>query len=137
MNESMTLVVTTQVVGFGSGRHIPPVYLELSERAVSARTLLSEYVRSEVSRTQHRREISLALHYMLAADLNAQSQPLHDLRDQPLDVVKETAHASAALEEGRFLLIVDGLAITDLDTPLILTELSRVGFVRLLPLIGG
>jgi len=137
MNESMTLAVTTHVVGLESGRHTQPVYVELSERAVSARTLLAEHVRSEVTRTQHSREMSLALHYLLTADLYAQPQPLQDIDAQSLDIDSETARVYAALNEGRFLLMVDGLAITDLDTPLILTEVSRVSFVRLLPLIGG
>jgi hypothetical protein len=133
----MTLAVTTHVVGLGSGRQTPPVYVELSERAVSARTLLAEHVRSEITRTMHSRELSLALHYMLTADLYAQPQPLREVNAPTLDVARETARAYAGLDEGRFLLMVDGKAITDLDSPLVLTELSRVGFVRLLPLIGG
>ncbi len=136
MNESMTLAVTTHVVGLGSGRQTPPTYVELSEREVSARTLLAEHVRSEVTRTQHCREMSLALHYMLTSDLHAQP-PLREVNAPTLDVASETARAYAGLDEGRFLLMVDGLAVTDLDSPLVLTELSRVGFVRLLPLIGG
>ncbi|MBA3471112.1 MAG: hypothetical protein H0T53_15865 [Herpetosiphonaceae bacterium] len=137
MNEPMTLAVTTHVVGLGSGRQTPPVYVELGEHAVSARTLLAEHVRSEVNRSLHCREMSLALHYMLTSDLHSQPQPLREVNAPTLDVARETARAYAGLAEGRFLLMVDGLAITDLDSPLILTELSRVGFVRLLPLIGG
>jgi len=137
MNESMTLAVTTHVVGLGSGRQTPPTYLELSEPAVSARTLLAEHVRSEVNRTLDSREMSLALHYMLASDLDARPQPLREVNAPSLDVANETARAYAGLDQGRFLLMVDGLAVTDLDKPLVLTERSRIGFVRLLPLIAG
>jgi hypothetical protein len=54
-----------------------------------------------------------------------------------LDDAAETARAYSGLAERRYMLVVDGEAISDLDTPLSLTERSIVSFVRLLPLIGG
>lgn len=125
----MTLAVTTHVVGLGSGRYTPPAYVQLSGE-VSARTLLAEHVRNEVTRSQQQCAPSLALHYMLAANLYVQPQPATSLAD----VVAETSRAYAGLDQGLFVLMVDGVAVTNLDAPLHVTETSRVGFIRLLPL---
>ena len=88
----------------------------------------------EVQQANAMRTSSLALHYLLADDLRHSPTP----RVLPtLDATAETARAYAGLAEHRYLLVVDGVAMSDLDAPLSLTERSIVSFVRLLPLIGG
>jgi hypothetical protein len=133
MNQPMTVAVTTHVVGLGMARPSQPVYVALNERQISARTLVAEHVQAEVSRARTSSEGSLALHYILSSDLYASPQP----RPAPLDVDTATADACAALATGQCLLMIDGKPVTSLDATLTLTEASRVGFVRLLPLIGG
>lgn len=128
-----TVAVTTHVIGLGAAPASPPVYIALSERSISARDLLAEHVHAEVAKAQARREGSLALHYMLTADLYAQPRP----SAVPLDPEAETARAEQAVLGGQCLLMVDGMAVPSLDATLTLTEQSRVGFVRLMPLIGG
>lgn len=132
MNESMTLAVTTHVVGLGAARPTPPVYIVLTEQQTTARDVVLEHVRNEIIRTSQQRQTSLALHYLLASDVHAVPAA-----STALDLATETARAYAAIESGQCLLMVDGLAVQDLDQTLTLTERSRVGFVRLLPLIGG
>ncbi len=122
MTETLTLEVTTHVFGLGNTRTSEP------------RALIAEHVRAEVQRANAMRTSSLALHYLLADDLRRTPSP----RTLPtLDDNAETARAYAGLAERRYLLVVDGVAMSDLDTPLRLTEHSVVSFVRLLPLIGG
>jgi hypothetical protein len=134
MTDSLSLQVTTHVFGLGSARTTEPIYVVLPERETTARALIAEHVHAEVRRANRLRTSSLALHYLLADDLRRSPAP----RALPtLDDAAETALAFAGLAEHRYMLVVDGLAICDLDAPLTLTERSSVSFVRLLPLIGG
>lgn len=133
MSEPMTLPVTTYLFGLGAERKAPPVYILLEERTTTARALIEEHVRAEVERSHSNRSASLALHYMLSDNIRQQPTPtLHTL-----DLAAETARAYAGLTARRYVLVVDGVAIHDLDAPLTLTKRSVVCFVRLLPLIGG
>jgi hypothetical protein len=132
MSETTTLSVTTYVFGMGAERKAPPVLVPLSERTVTARTLIAEHVRAEVRRVQDARTTSLALHYLLADDPRRAAPPLASL-----DAEAETGRAYQGLRDQRYVLVVDGAGVHDLDAPLTLTERSVVCFVRLLPLIGG
>src|SRR4029078_361967 len=132
MNATITLEVTTHLYGLGAERRTPPVYVVLAERRLPARALIAEHVRGECQRTKQNRTASLGLHYLLADDLRTSPTPADSL----LDVDAEIARAWSGVSERRDMLVVDGVAISDLDAPLALTERSRVNFVRLLPLIG-
>ncbi len=134
MTEILTLEVTTQVFGLGSPRTTEPIYVGLPQRDTTARALVAEHVRAEVQHANAARTSSLALHYLLADDLRQTPIPP---TSPTLDDNAETARAYAGLAERRYLLVVDGVAVSDLDAPLMLTDRSVVSFVRLLPLIGG
>ena len=134
MTETLTLEVTTHVFGLGNGRASEPIYVVLPERNTSARALIAEHVRTEVQRANAMRTSSLALHYLLADDLRRTPSPG---TSPTLDENAETARAYAGLAARRYLLVVDGVAVSDPDAPLMLTDRSVVSFVRLLPLIGG
>jgi hypothetical protein len=134
MTETLSLQVSTHVFGLGNARTTEPIFIVLPQRDTTARALIAEHVRAEVQRANAMRTSSLALHYLLADDLHHSPAP----RVLPtLDDTAETARAYAGLAERRYVLVVDGVAMSDLDTPLTLTERSIVSFVRLLPLIGG
>jgi len=133
MHETLTLAVTTRLYGLGAERATPPIFVVVPGRATTARELIAAHVAAEVRRAQDCRTGSLALHYMLNDNLRAcPSAPAGTL-----DVLAETARALAGMAERRYLLVVDGSAVTDLDAPLELSGRSVVSFVRLLPLIGG
>jgi hypothetical protein len=134
MTETLTLQVTTQVFGLGNTRTTEPIYIVVPQRDTTPRTLIAEHVRAEVQRANAMRTSSLALHYLLADDLRHTPMPL---ALPMLDDTAEVARAYAGLAERRYLLVIDGVAVNDLDTPLTITERSVVSFVRLLPLIGG
>ena len=132
MSEPMTLPVTTSLYGVGAERRTPPIYLVLRERSTSPRALIAEHVREELQQAHASRANSLALHYLLADDPRLQPNDR-----SASDIPSEIDRACAGLAERRYLLLIDGTAIYDLDVPLLLTERSQVHFVRLLPLIGG
>jgi hypothetical protein len=134
MTQPLSLQVTTHVFGLGTTRMTEPIFIVVPERETTARALIAEHVHAEVQRANALRTSSLALHYLLADDLRYSAPPG---AVPTLDDAAETARAYAGLTERRYMLVVDGVAMHDLDAPLTLTERSRVSFVRLLPLIGG
>ncbi len=134
MTQPLSLQVTTHVFGLGNTRTTEPIFIVLPQRDTTARALIAEHVHAEVQRANALRTSSLALHYLLADDLRHSSPPC---AVPTLDDAAETARAYAGLAERRYMLVVDGVAVNDLDTPFTLTERSIVSFVRLLPLIGG
>jgi len=134
MTQPLSLQVTTHVFGLGNTRTTEPIFIVLPQRDTTARALIAEHVHAEVQRANALRTSSLALHYLLADDLRHSSPPC---AVPTLDDAAETARAYAGLAERRYMLVVDGVAVNDLDTPFTLTERSSVSFVRLLPLIGG
>ena len=134
MTQPLSLQVTTHVFGLGTTRTTEPIFIVVPERDTTARALIAEHVHAEVQRANMRRTSSLALHYLLADDLR-HSAPSRAV--PTLDDAAETARAYTGLAERRYMLVVDGVVMHDLDAPLTLTERSSISFVRLLPLIGG
>lgn len=57
--------------------------------------------------------------------------------DQKVDVEQAIAAAVEALTDGLFLVVLDEAEVRDLDSPLTLTESSRLTFIRLTLLAGG
>jgi hypothetical protein len=127
----LTLSVTTHLYGLGSARETSPTYVLLPEEQVCPPDLVAAHVQAEILRAQANRDTSLALHYMLADDVRQLPA------EASIDMAAEISRAQDGLIQRRFMLVVDGEAINDFDTPLALTPQSRVAFVRLLPLIGG
>ncbi|MCU0493253.1 MAG: hypothetical protein MUD01_16830 [Chloroflexaceae bacterium] len=145
MNETMTLEVSTCVYGLGRSATTPPLLLSLPAlssgaghaASLPARDLIAAHVRAEVERAHTTRVGSIALHYLLADDPRLKPTAAQPEATPTLRMEDEIARAWQGLAERRYMLLVDGMAVTDLDTPLTLTGRSRVNFVRLLPLIGG
>ncbi len=135
MHEALSVEVTTRVFGLGGGRATAPTLVALPTRTLSARALIAEHVRVELAQMERRRKTSLALHYMLADDVRV--QPAATALAELPRAEAEIRRAWQGLAEQRYVLVVDGLAVDDLDAQLSLTERSAISFVRLLPLVGG
>jgi hypothetical protein len=56
---------------------------------------------------------------------------------RPLDWETQCRRAYISFEKNGFLVLLDGVQITDLDAPLRLREDSEVEFIKLVPLAGG
>jgi hypothetical protein len=56
---------------------------------------------------------------------------------RPLDWEVQFRHACSSFEKNGFLVLVDGMQVTELDTPLDLHEESEIDFIKLVPLVGG
>jgi hypothetical protein len=135
MSTSTTLEVTTVVYGLGRTGAVPALTLHLPDTAISPRSLIAAHVQAELDRVYTTRSTSLAWHYLLndRPDLAPAATPASTM----LNLETETERAWRGLEERRFMLVVDGVAVTELDQPLRLYTNTQVAFVRLLPLVGG
>ena len=127
----LTLPISTHLYGLGSARETSPIYVLLPQEQVRPHELVAAHVQAEILRAQSSRDTSLALHYLLADDVRQRPTEVS------IDVALEISRAQDGLAQRRFMLVVDGEAISDFNAPLTLTPHSRIAFVRLLPLIGG
>lgn len=63
---------------------------------------------------------------------------LNGVRERPiLDWEKQYAKAITAFKGNGFLVLLDDRQIDDLDETLLLTEQSKLTFLKLIPLVGG
>lgn len=135
MQGMLTVKVTTRVYGLGMERIAPPNVVALPTPTTSARNLLAAHVRAEAAHMQRQQQPSVALHYMLADDLAKQPAPASER--SAVDVQAETARAWQSLTDRRYLLVVDGNPVDELDAPLNLTPESRISVMRLVPMVTG
>jgi hypothetical protein len=117
-----------------SGRVIQQFLLPIATTRISARELIVERVRYEVTQQQ------LPTHrYTLITPTETEAL-LNDYANQPrpcIDAEAACAKALRAFERNGFVLLVDEQQITALDQALTIHEHSVVQFVKLIPLVGG
>jgi hypothetical protein len=56
---------------------------------------------------------------------------------QPLNAERQIEVALDAFRKGRIIIIFNGVQVSDLDAPLLVTPVSEARFLRLVPLVGG
>lgn len=117
-----------------SGRVIQQFFLPIATSSISARELIIERVRYEVSQQR------LPTHRYTLITPTATEALLNDYANQPRPTIDEDAACAKALrafERNGFVLLVDEQQITALDQPLSIHQHSVVQFVKLIPLVGG
>ncbi|KPL85437.1 hypothetical protein [Herpetosiphon geysericola] len=115
------VAVTTHLLGLGNELRTPPSLISLPQGQISARQLLQEHVHNELSQSHQTDLPSLALNYLIAKPSHNSMIAAEQVRSQ----------AEAAFRAGDCWLMLDGIAVHNLDTPLQLQPQSRVGFMRL------
>jgi hypothetical protein len=121
---------------------VPPPAGLAAGRPVTLRELLAHVVRGEVAAFKARQAERRLLKALTAAQIDEGvaagkvSAGGSDL-DQPVDSDQAVAAAVEAFADGLFLVMLDDTEVKELDTPLPLTDDSRLMFVRLTLLAGG
>lgn len=115
------VAVTTHLLGLGNELRTAPSLIPLPSGQISARQLLQEHVHHELSQSQQANIPSIALNYLIAKPTPNTMIAAEHVRSQ----------AEAAFRAGDCWLMLDGVAVHNLDTPLQLQPQSRVGFMRL------
>jgi hypothetical protein len=110
--------------------------LELWSERVTARELIERRVRHEVDEYNLQRpEVFRGLVEPSEAEQTLNGWKLK--RGRRIDADDQVAHACAAFEQGRVLLLVDDKQIDGIDEPFALRRDAEVCFYKLVPLVGG
>jgi|SRR5579859_3923314 len=146
----MTIVeVRSRIVG--ANAELPTVEVEVVPEQLTASQLISRTVAAQIRELEqgyqldHERVLrALQRQYLTDPELHEQAnQGRIGLPSamppviQPIDVQQETAKAVDAFRRKTFLILVDGKQVDQLDETVILTQSSKIVFMRLTPLVGG
>ena len=110
--------------------------IRLDEGPVRLRDLIRGRLQQEVERYNH--ELPETFQGLVQPDES--EQILNGFRmktRRPLDWETQCRRAYASFEKNGFLVLVDGMQVTELDAQLDLHQESEIDFINLVPLIGG
>jgi hypothetical protein len=124
----MVLRIVDQTPGQGS---VIQPDLNLSVECVTARTIITRRVEAEVAAINSGAAVRSS--HIFEHLLN---EP-RGVTPRTIDTAQAASVAIEAFSAKRFVLLLDGKQIIDLDIPLILTPTSEARFLRLVPLVGG
>jgi hypothetical protein len=143
-NEDHLMAANLRVIdahlGSGKQRRNAGLDLRLASERVSAREIIRSRVAAEVEEIKLRKQKS-GHSYIIARAASERELNVIGAHGQgkatSLDVEAEVANAVAAFSRRRFIMLLDGFQIDDLDHMVGLRPESEVVFVHLLPLKGG
>ncbi|HEV3438165.1 MAG TPA: hypothetical protein VG122_12445 [Gemmata sp.] len=121
---------------------VPPPPAVSAGQPLTLRDLIGHVVRAEVSGFKSRQAERRLLKALTAKQIEdglakGKVEAGGSDLDQHIDPEQAVATAIEAFADGLFLVVVDETEIKDLDTPLALTNESRLTFIRLTMLAGG
>jgi hypothetical protein len=133
----MGIVLNTLDQVLGAAR-APGPQLSFSVDRITAREIVRARVLLEVDRHNRGLLPENALNLMIPAE-----EEEHALngprRSQPrrLNPERQVELALEAVGKGRIIIMFNGVQVSDLDAPLLVTPVSEARFLRLVPLVGG
>jgi len=146
-----TVEVTPVVMGNSPSAPPPAIAFRYHSETISVRALIQRAVTAQITtlREQHARSHAeirqiLARQYLAGEEITAQAEQgavkmpaAAQSRAHAPDPEQEVARALAGFEQGRFFITVNGYQPDSLEQRLLLTQYSKVLFLRLTPLVGG
>lgn len=119
-----------------SGGRIEAPSLELETSTLTARDLIALRVRAEVRR--YNNEHGDRFYGLIQpSDLEQMLNGPAVRRFRPIDADRQVEVALKAFQDGRFLMLLPDRQVEDLDEVMELSEGDEIGFLRLVPLVGG
>ena len=131
----MSVVLTTvdQVPGGGAVSGPP---LTFAAPRVTAREIVRQRVIAEVERFNDDDDARRTVMIFQPATERMLNGTRRQEREK-LNPERQVEAAMAAVRAGRVIVLFNGVQVTDLDAPLIVTPVSEARFLRLVPLVGG
>jgi hypothetical protein len=111
--------------------------LSFAVRHVSAREIVRARVELEVERHNGDDAAYGFLEFLVPTRHERELNGPRRKRRRPLDVDRQVATALEAVRKGRVIILFNGVQVSDLDAPLLVTPISEARFLRLVPLAGG
>lgn len=107
----------------------------------TARQIIQQRICQEVEKYQQIQSEKLhhfsALVQPIQAEVVLNNYQKKTVAKQNIDIEAQCLTAYDAFEHNGFFLLVDERQVTDLDEPLLVTDVSTIQFVKLVPLVGG
>ena len=135
MDTTLALDVSTRV--YGGARQSDRCVVHFSHRILPLRDVIAEKVRAEVARAAAERTMQLSTRYLVEEDLASIRGGALPQRQPRVRPEHEIERALDAFRQGRYVVIVDGERVDDLDTVITLQPRTTIDFLRVLPLVGG
>jgi hypothetical protein len=122
-----------------TGKVLHELELECLLPVITAAQLIELRVRDEVARfnANHGAEVFRGLIKPTEAEATLNGYEYRVLRNKPVDADEQCLKARLAFESNGFLMLVGDRQVESLDEPIRITPRLRVGFVKLMPLVGG
>lgn len=122
-----------------TGNVLNRLNLHLPTERTTARAIIEARIRQEVeayNRNQESGFRGLVTPTEMEAGLNDESHS-NRLRKRQIDAEVQCLKAVEAFKANGFFLLVDDSQVTELDDELLVSPLTGILFVRLVPLVGG
>ena len=113
----------------------PP--LSFKVRHVCAREIVRARVEIEVERYNSDDHAGGFLDLVVPPRQERELNGARRQRRKTLDVDAQVKTALEAVRKGRVIILFNGVQVSDLDAPLLVTPISEARFLRLVPLAGG
>lgn len=121
-----------------TGKVLNSTVIPLPTRCVSVQQLIESRIRLEVENYNNSKRIErfngLVQPTALESELNGYTA---QYPRKQIDADLQCKRALEAFSRNGFFLLIDDKQVTDLDTLVVLSEVSIVQFVKLMPLVGG
>ena len=119
-----------------TGEFLSETILYFPAEEVSVRELIHQRVKEEVEKYNQ----SLTGRFMgliQPTDSEAELNGFKMKKNRPVNIEKQQKTAIEAFERNGFFLLVNDTQVTELDHTFIITPNTQVGFIKLVPLVGG
>lgn len=118
------------------GKMLNKVELRLVSQQTTLREVISQRIKQEVDKYNNQQQ-KIFQGLVQPTDTETMLNGYRLQKKRMISFEKQLEKAIEAFESNGFFVLLDDKQIEDLDSPLILKEDSHVGFIKLVPLVGG
>jgi hypothetical protein len=131
---SVVLKTVDQVLGSPMAEG-PQLSFEVG--CVTAREIVRKRVRLEVERYNSSEPQHSFVGLVMPAKEERELNGVRGATRRLLDAERQIEVALEAVRKGRVIILFNGVQVSDLDAPLVVTPVSEARFLKLVPLVGG
>src|SRR6516162_9608999 len=132
----MSVVLNTVDQVLGAARSAGP-QLSFAVDRITAREIIRTRVLIEVDRYNCSAGADHALSLLFPPKEEHVLNGPRRLQPRQLNAERQIEVALEAVRKGRIVIIFNGVQVSDLDAPLLVTPVSEARFLQLVPLVGG
>jgi len=135
-DSKMALAVTI-VDETTTGEIVRKTQLRLVSERLTLRELITQRIRAEVEKFNAQREHDLFVGLVQPTDTERKLNGYRLRKPRLISYDEQLALALRAFESNGYVVLIDDKQVDGLETAVTLTEHSKIGFLKLVPLVGG